>query len=111
MCVGEDDTMSIEGGATNHVRISSVGRAMAKRYLVTGATGQLGAYLVRELAGRGHEVIAWSGSKTEPVHGVPVQPVDLRQPEMVTRAFAEARPTHVIHAAAMAFVGDCTREP
>jgi dTDP-4-dehydrorhamnose reductase len=84
---------------------------MAERFLVTGATGQLGAYLVCELCWRGHDVIAWSGSTKEHVEGVPVRPVDLTQPDRVASAFQEAAPTHVIHAAAMAAVADCARDP
>lgn len=84
---------------------------MAERYLVTGATGQLGAYLVRELLRRGHEVVCWSGSSREHVADVPVRPVDLTQPDRVSSAFRDAAPTHVIHAAAMAAVADCTRDP
>ena len=32
------------------------------RWLVTGASGQLGGYLLRHLRDRGDEVIGWSGS-------------------------------------------------
>jgi dTDP-4-dehydrorhamnose reductase len=84
---------------------------MAARYLVTGATGQLGAYLVEELRNRQHEVVAWSGSRTDSIFGVPVRPVDLAEVSEVADAFHAARPTHVIHAAAIAAVSDCAREP
>lgn len=84
---------------------------MAERFLVTGATGQLGAYLVRELRNRGYEVVAWSGSSTGLVGDVPARPVDLTQPDRVNSAFREAAPTHVIHAAAMAAVAECARDP
>jgi dTDP-4-dehydrorhamnose reductase len=84
---------------------------MAERFLVTGATGQLGAYVVRELCQRGKEIVAWSGSSTERVEGVYVRPVDLTQPDRVSSAFREAMPTYVIHAAAMAAVADCARDP
>jgi len=47
------------------------------RWLVTGASGQLGSYLVRHLRDRGEEVIAWSGSVRGEVCGVPLQVVDL----------------------------------
>lgn len=84
---------------------------MGERFLVTGATGQLGAYLVRELQQRGHDVVAWSGSSTGSMNGVDVRPVDLSQVDRVQMAFQEAAPTHVIHTAAMAAVGDCARDP
>ncbi|HEU5118100.1 MAG TPA: NAD-dependent epimerase/dehydratase family protein, partial [Isosphaeraceae bacterium] len=33
------------------------------RVVLTGASGQLGAYLLDHLGSRGHEVIAWSGAE------------------------------------------------
>src|SRR5262245_29411453 len=84
---------------------------MGERFLVTGASGQLGVYLVRELLRRGHEVVAWSGSSMGDFQGVAMRPVDLTQPNGVSAAFRETSPTHVIHAAAMAAVGDCARDP
>ena len=41
----------------------------------TGASGQLGSYLLRELHGRA-ELIAWSGSRRGDLFGVPLLPVD-----------------------------------
>jgi dTDP-4-dehydrorhamnose reductase len=84
---------------------------MARRALVTGATGQLGAYLVRELVARGREVVAWGHSCPEAVFGTPAPPVDLMAPAALASAFREARPDVVIHAAAMAAVSDCARDP
>src|SRR4051812_44820317 len=87
------------------------GRPMAKRVLVTGATGQLGAYLVRELVARGREVVAWGHSGTVTVFGIPAPPVDLTAPATWASAFREARPEVVIHAAAIAAVSDCAHDP
>jgi dTDP-4-dehydrorhamnose reductase len=84
---------------------------MAQRVLVTGATGQLGAYLVRELVERGSEVVAWGGSQTALVAGVPARPVDITDEPGLADAFAEAGPAVVIHAAAMSAVADCARHP
>jgi dTDP-4-dehydrorhamnose reductase len=84
---------------------------MAGRALVTGATGQLGAYLVRELVGRGVAVTAWGHSRPAPVFGVTARPVDLTDPGGLAAAFAEARPGVVLHAAAVSAVGDCARDP
>lgn len=84
---------------------------MAARVLLTGATGQLGAYLVRELLGRGVALTAWGHSRPATVFGVSAQPVDLTDSESLAAAFAQAGPDVVIHAAAMSAVADCAREP
>src|SRR5437868_5622745 len=83
---------------------------MAHRILITGASGQFGTYLVRALD-RKPSLIAWSGETTGELFGVPLQPVDLRHHDRVTTAFREARPSIVIHTAAMATVADCYRDP
>jgi dTDP-4-dehydrorhamnose reductase len=84
---------------------------MVKRVLVTGATGQLGAYLVRELIARGRQVVAWGHFGPAAVFGIPARPVDLTASAALASAFREARPDVVIHAAAMAAVSDCARDP
>lgn len=81
------------------------------RFLVTGASGQLGAYLLRELAGGGEHVIAWSGTRTGSLFGCPLQPVNLADPDAVAAAFRQARPDAVIHAGAMSSVAECYRDP
>ena len=47
------------------------------RLLLTGASGQLGGYLLREIVNVGFPVVAWSGSRTGQLFGVELQPVDL----------------------------------
>ena len=84
---------------------------MGKRVLVTGATGQLGAYLVRELSGREASVVAWGHSRRTEVCGFPTMPVDLTDRDQLATAFGQTVPDVVIHAAAMAAVGDCARDP
>jgi dTDP-4-dehydrorhamnose reductase len=84
---------------------------MGKRVLVTGATGQLGAYLIRELVGCARDVVAWSHSSGAPIFGVTPRPVELADSATVSQAFRDARPEVVIHAAAMASVAECARDP
>jgi dTDP-4-dehydrorhamnose reductase len=84
---------------------------MATRALVTGATGNLGAYLVRELVAQGCEVRAWGHVRPAIVSGVPARAVELTDRAGVTGAYREAAPDVVIHAAAMSAVGDCFRDP
>ncbi|MCI0464563.1 MAG: SDR family oxidoreductase [Gemmataceae bacterium] len=81
------------------------------RVLVTGSSGQLGAYLLRELRGQGDEVIAWTGARTGELFNTPLRPVDLADREAVVTAFRAARPEGVLHAAALASVADCHRDP
>lgn len=84
---------------------------MAKRVLVTGANGQLGAYLVRELVAGGADVVAWSHSRPANLSGVSARPVDLTDSAATSSALSEARPDVVIHAAAEANVSKCAENP
>ena len=47
------------------------------RLLVTGASGQLGGYLLRTLAKQATPVVAWSGSRSGRLFDVALRPVDL----------------------------------
>jgi dTDP-4-dehydrorhamnose reductase len=81
------------------------------RWLVTGASGTLGSYLVQELALRERSVIGWSGTAPAEHCGVSILPVDLANHDAVTAAFQAAKPDIVVHAGAMARIDDCFRSP
>src|SRR5438876_2163063 len=81
------------------------------RWLVTGASGQLGGYLLWHLRDGGEEVVAWSGSVSGEVSGVPLRIVDLTDAAATASAFRDAKPQAVIHAAALARVDECYRDP
>jgi dTDP-4-dehydrorhamnose reductase len=81
------------------------------RLLLTGASGQLGGYLLQALASGPDEVIAWSGHRGGTLLGHPLQPVDLADSVAVAASFAVARPEVVLHAGAWARVADCFRDP
>jgi dTDP-4-dehydrorhamnose reductase len=78
------------------------------RILITGASGQLGGYLLRELSG---QVLAWSGSRGGEFLGHTLHPLDLADAAAIADAYREARPEVVIHAAALARVSDCFADP
>jgi dTDP-4-dehydrorhamnose reductase len=78
--------------------------------LITGASGLLGAYLLRAIDDR-QRLVAWGGPSGGERFGVGLQAMDLTDGRVVQEAFRLARPTVVIHAAAMARGGDCYRHP
>src|SRR5262245_28294035 len=80
------------------------------RWLITGASGQLGGYLLRELQGSS-EVFAWSHSRAGELFGFPLHAVDLGQRDAVAAAFRQARPEVVLHLAACSAIADCYRHP
>lgn len=81
-----------------------------RRLLLTGASGLLGGYLLEQVRGRAG-VVAWSGSTAAVRAGVAMLPIDLTDLSAVERSFRDAAPAVVIHAAAMAGVADCARDP
>src|SRR5688572_20411951 len=81
------------------------------RLLITGATGNLGRYLVRAAKAAGHHVIPWGSARGGEVDGQPVVPVDLANPDAVAEHFWRAHPMAVIHAAAVSSIAACHRGP
>jgi len=81
------------------------------RLLITGASGQLGGYLLRALRGTSDTVAAWSGTQAQTRFAFPLEPVNLADEGLVTDAFRRGRPTVVLHAAAVAGVAACHRDP
>lgn len=79
---------------------------MAKRAVVTGPAGFVGANLVRRLLAEGHEVHAFVHPQSDlwRLEGVEAHiachEVDLEDPDTVVRAMNQARPDWVFHAAA-----------
>jgi dTDP-4-dehydrorhamnose reductase len=81
------------------------------RIVVTGASGQLGSYLLDRLTEGSHEIIAWSGRASEMRGAIPLQAVDLADPRTVVAALEEADPDIVIHAAAISSTEAAYRAP
>ncbi len=76
--------------------------------LVTGASGRLGRYLLREARKRKLEIAAWSGRQTGEIFGYPLTPVRLEEEEEVRSRF-HAPASASLHIAAMANVSECVR--
>jgi dTDP-4-dehydrorhamnose reductase len=81
------------------------------RIVVTGASGQLGSYLIDRLIGRSHEIVAWSGRTTATRNGTTFRPVELTDSGAVATALADAAPDVVIHAAAVSSADAARRNP
>jgi len=71
------------------------------KILVTGASGQLGTYVLDRLAVAGHAVTAWSGASAGERAGVAISPVDLADPGATLFALEAADPGTILHAAAV----------
>ena len=81
------------------------------RLILTGASGQLGAYLLRQLRARGHEVHPWSGSDTGTRDGMRPRPVDLADPDAVEDALNDTDAGAILHAGAVSSAALAYREP
>jgi dTDP-4-dehydrorhamnose reductase len=81
------------------------------RTVVTGASGQLGAYLLEFLVEAGHDVSAWSGTSAGERAGISLLPIDLTDANTTERALAAADPEVILHAAAMSAADLVRRDP
>lgn len=81
------------------------------RLLVTGASGQLGSYLLRECQSQSISVIGWSCRRSGELFGCTLRPVDLLDTGALATAFHDARPDVVLHTAALTAVSECQRQP
>jgi dTDP-4-dehydrorhamnose reductase len=81
------------------------------RVLLTGASGLLGGYVMRELKSRGLEVVGWPGPQIRLGSTLYCTAGDLGDPQWVSAAFREVKPELLIHAGALASVEACRRDP
>ncbi len=83
-----------------------------RSWLVTGASGQLGSYVLAALRSAGEPyVTAWTGRSRGALCGYALQPTPLDQFGALSRAYCEAAPTHVIHTAAVSRIDLCHERP
>ena len=78
-----------------------------ERILVTGAAGQLGGYLMEQLARKGYSPLGLGRVESPGVDVV----ADIVDREGLARAIDEARPDAIIHGAAYTDVDGCERDP
>jgi dTDP-4-dehydrorhamnose reductase len=81
------------------------------RVLLTGASGLLGGYLLRELKARRLAVVGWPGPMSRLGSTLYSKAGDLGEPGWVSAAFDEVKPELLIHAGALASVEACRRDP
>lgn len=81
------------------------------RLLITGATGHLGPYLLREANNQGLGTVGWRQGPSTVLFDVPIHSVDVTDQFAVAQAMAGVAPTHIIHAAALSAIADCYRNP
>ncbi|WP_152054080.1 SDR family oxidoreductase [Tautonia marina] len=84
---------------------------MQLRIVVTGASGQLGAYVLDRLGPSGHEVIGWSRSSPGHRSGFPIEQVDLLDLEAISRAIERDQPDTILHLGAISSVDQAFRDP
>jgi dTDP-4-dehydrorhamnose reductase len=81
------------------------------RVLVTGASGQLGAYLIDRLVRERQQVVGWSGREPGIRGGVELVPVDLTDSAATARALQAADPDVIIHTAARSRAEEVRADP
>jgi dTDP-4-dehydrorhamnose reductase len=81
------------------------------RVVVTGASGQIGAYLRDALAKADWDVVPWSGGSRGDWGSTCLEPVDLTDEAAVDRALAQADPAVILHAAAMSAADQVFKDP
>jgi GDPmannose 4,6-dehydratase len=94
---------------------------MAKRALVTGVTGQDGAYLAKLLVEQGYEVFGasrrnasgslWRLGELGMLHQVKIVPFDLLEYSNIRRTLDKIQPDEVYNLAAQSFVGLSFEQP
>jgi dTDP-4-dehydrorhamnose reductase len=81
------------------------------RVLLTGASGQLGSYIVRELIRSGHRAVLWSRGSGGRRYDLELCRVDLTDAAGILAGLTASDPEVIIHAAAMATAEDVRNQP
>jgi UDP-glucose 4-epimerase len=91
-------------------------RGMAERVLITGGAGFIGSALGGHLVTKGYEVsvlddLSFGRRHLAPVPDERFHKVDIRDRDAVLKAFYLARPSQVLHLAAVHFIPYCNAHP
>ncbi len=81
------------------------------RVVLTGASGQLGAYVLDHLGRRGHDVIAWSGAEAGRRAAWTLHPINLADASEVASALEKSDPDVILHAGAVSSAEAARRAP
>jgi dTDP-4-dehydrorhamnose reductase len=81
------------------------------RIVVTGASGQVGSYLIDTLTRGPFDIVAWSSQRSIARGEVPVRPVDLTDHRAVAAALTDADPDVLIHLAAVSSTDAARQDP
>lgn len=81
------------------------------RLLVTGSSGQLGAYVLAAAREAGRDLVAWSGRNSGQREGFELMPVDLTDEPEVWERLSELDPSVILHLAAMSRADAVHRDP
>ena len=86
---------------------------MRQRWLVTGASGQLGGHLLRQLAREADSsnLLGLAPKGKDLAGGARAARVDLDDSDALRHAITEFRPDFVLHVGAMTAVGECYTQP
>ncbi|WP_158633408.1 SDR family oxidoreductase [Tautonia sociabilis] len=84
---------------------------MPNRIVVTGASGQLGSYVLDRLEGTAREVVGWSRSTGGHRGRIPIVPVDLADPGALAAALDRDDPGAILHLAAVSRVDEARDNP
>lgn len=84
-----------------------------ERWLITGASGQLGSHVVTQLAADPAcaALLALAGRQDVPVPPEAIRRIDLGDTALLLTCVREFGPTHVLHLGAMTAVADCHARP
>jgi len=86
---------------------------MRLRWLVTGATGQLGGHVIRRLVREpaAGTILALSRRRFDGPSNVQAASADLADEQHLRSLVADFRPTNIVHTAAMTALNDCCARP